>query len=136
MYVNCGPRSFFFDRAERKIVGSMYGWAKEGVKKLGVNTDCVGFDGVDFTPGEDELVYQAALGVRLGLDDTSVALRALTINPARSGNIGDRVGSLEKGKDADIGVWSGNPVDPRSYCRMTIIEGDIVYDTQRDGQRW
>jgi imidazolonepropionase-like amidohydrolase len=42
--------------------------------------------------------------------------------------IDDRVGSIEQGKDADLGLWTGDPIDPRSACELTVINGKIVYD--------
>ena len=46
--------------------------------------------------------------------------------------IEDRVGSITPGKDADIGLWTGDPVDPRSSCEMTMINGRIEYDASEE----
>lgn len=69
----------------------------------------------------------AALAVRDGLPEDA-ALRSVTINAARVAGIADRVGSLEVGKDADIGVFSGSPIDVRSRCLLTLIDGEIVHN--------
>ena len=53
---------------------------------------------------------------------------AITINPAETLGAQKRVGSLVKGKDADIAVFTGHPVDPGSVCVMTFIDGDLVYE--------
>jgi len=69
----------------------------------------------------------AALAVKEGLP-AEEAWKAITINPAESTGIGDRVGSLEPGKDADIVIWTANPMETvgaESY--MTIVDGKIVY---------
>lgn len=69
----------------------------------------------------------AALAVNAGLD-VEEAWKAITINPAVSTGIGDRVGSLEPGKDADIVIWTADPmttVGAESY--MTIVDGRVVY---------
>ena len=69
----------------------------------------------------------AALAVNAGLD-TETAWKAITINPAQSTGIGDRVGSLEAGKDGDVVIWTADPmttVGAESY--MTIVDGKIVY---------
>ena len=69
----------------------------------------------------------AALAVNAGLD-VQAAWEAITINPAQSTGIGDRVGSLEPGKDADVVIWTADPmtaVGAESY--MTIVDGKIVY---------
>ena len=54
--------------------------------------------------------------------------KAITINPAESIGIADRVGSLEPGKDGDVVIWTADPlvnVGARAVC--TIIEGRVVY---------
>ena len=63
------------------------------------------------------LAHQAALSVKHGLD-RDTALRALTINPARIIGVDDRLGSIEPGKDADLVIWSGDPLDVLS--RVTL----------------
>ncbi|TZE82579.1 amidohydrolase [Calorimonas adulescens] len=68
----------------------------------------------------------ASLAVREGMDEME-ALKAITINPAKIVGIDDRVGSLEPGKDADIAIFDGNPLDIRNRCYATIINGRIVY---------
>ena len=64
----------------------------------------------------------------LPLDD---AFRAITINPAKALGIADRVGSLEIGKDADLVIWSDNPltvIGARSL--LTMISGKIIYSEE------
>jgi imidazolonepropionase-like amidohydrolase len=56
--------------------------------------------------------------------------------PARAILAEDRIGSLEVGKDADIVIKSGDPLDIRSYVQWTIINGKMVYDSKRDGRRY
>ena len=75
---------------------------------------------------EQYLPVCAALAVREGLPE-DVALKAITINAARIVGIDDRVGSLEVGKDADIAVFSGHPLDFRSRCVLTLINGAKVH---------
>ncbi|WP_034805352.1 amidohydrolase [Exiguobacterium sp. AB2] len=60
-----------------------------------------------------------------------VALRAITIHPAESLGVDDRIGSLEVGKDADLVLWSHFPLDYMSKPIMTIVNGQIVYATER-----
>jgi imidazolonepropionase-like amidohydrolase len=72
------------------------------------------------------LAHQAALSVNEGLD-RETALRALTINPARIVGIDDRLGSIEAGKDADLVIWSGDPLDVRSRVDRALIGGAQVY---------
>jgi imidazolonepropionase-like amidohydrolase len=78
------------------------------------------------------LAHQAALSVKHGLDP-EIALRALTINPARIVGVDDRLGSIEPGKDADLVVWSGDPLDVLSRVEHALINGEAVY-TFADGE--
>ena len=69
----------------------------------------------------------AGLAVNAGLDE-EVAWRAITINPAVQTGIGDRVGSLEVGKDGDVVIWTANPLTTvGAESDTTIIDGKIVY---------
>jgi imidazolonepropionase-like amidohydrolase len=72
------------------------------------------------------LIHQASLAVKYGLD-RDTALRALTINPARIIGIDDRLGSLEAGKDADIVIWSGDPLDVLSRVERAFMDGREIY---------
>lgn len=66
-----------------------------------------------------------AVNAGLGMDD---AWRAITINPATYTGIGDRVGSLEPGKDADVVIWTADPLTTiGGAAYITIVDGKIVY---------
>jgi imidazolonepropionase-like amidohydrolase len=73
------------------------------------------------------LIHQATLAVKEGLDPVT-ALRAVTINPARIIGVGDRLGSIEPGKDADLCVWSGDPLDVMSRVERAFVDGTQVYE--------
>ncbi|MGI5850448.1 MAG: amidohydrolase [Christensenellales bacterium] len=60
----------------------------------------------------------------LGIEE---GLKAITINAAEICNVSSRVGSLEVGKDADIAIFNGNPMETFTNCLYTIINGKIVY---------
>jgi len=69
----------------------------------------------------------AGLAVNAGLDKEE-AWKAITINPATQTGIGNRIGSIEVGKDADIVIWTADPLSEiggESY--ITLIDGKIVY---------
>ncbi|MGH7480869.1 MAG: amidohydrolase family protein [Longimicrobiales bacterium] len=78
------------------------------------------------------LRHSAALFVRHGMPP-AVALRALTLEPARLFGLEDRIGSLEPGKDADFIVLDGPPLDWESRVRRVFIEGVEVYRLGEDG---
>ncbi|MGI8496506.1 MAG: amidohydrolase family protein [Gemmatimonadaceae bacterium] len=71
------------------------------------------------------LPYNAALAVAYGLD-ADEALRALTINPAQIWGVGDRYGSIEAGKVANIIVTTGDPLDVRSTVQHLFIRGQEI----------
>jgi imidazolonepropionase-like amidohydrolase len=72
------------------------------------------------------LIHQASLAVKEGLD-AGTALRAVTINPARIVGVADRIGSLEPGKDADLVIWSGDPLDVTSRAERAYQDGREIY---------
>lgn len=74
----------------------------------------------------DHLITQVALAVREGMD-RDAALRAVTLNPAEVMGVADRVGSLAPGKDADLVLWSGDPVDVQSRALRVWVSGREVY---------
>jgi len=76
------------------------------------------------------LVHQASLAVKEGLD-RDVALRAMTIEPARMLGLDDRVGALRPGLDGDVVVWSGDPLDLFSRVQRVFITGTEVYTQER-----
>ena len=69
----------------------------------------------------------ASLFVRKGMPEDE-ALRALTINPAKLLRIEDRIGSLEPGKDADVLILSGPPLEFESLVERVFIDGKEVYN--------
>lgn len=68
----------------------------------------------------------AGLAVKSGLP-MEAALKAITIHAAQICNVAERVGSLEIGKDADIAVFDGNPLEVFTNTFCTLINGNIVY---------
>lgn len=128
MPVNHGPRILNFNSfiREEKVLSTGQEFIAAGVPNFSLNTDA------SVIP-QEELFLQGSITARLGADAYTM-LRALTIHPAKSFMIGDRVGSLEPGKDADLVVTTGDPLDPRSRVEMVFIDGDLQYSRQRDGQ--
>jgi imidazolonepropionase-like amidohydrolase len=72
------------------------------------------------------LIHQATLAVKEGLDPVT-ALRSVTINPARIIGVADRLGSLSAGKDADLVIWSGDPLDVMSRAEAAYVRGREIY---------
>ena len=118
-----GPRQLHFESKDRKVHGCAAEWWERGVTEVGINTDA------PVIP-EFELPYQATMAVHYGLPDL-VALYALTIVPAHALGIQQRCGSLEPGKDADLSIWNGHPLDPTSRCERLYVNGKLAHDTGR-----
>ncbi len=97
--------------------------AKSGVKTA-IMTDhpCVPIQYLSLT---------AALAVREGMREED-ALKAITINAAELTEIDKRVGSLEPGKDADLIIMDGPPLEIKSRVITTIINGQVVYERKED----
>lgn len=72
------------------------------------------------------LVHQASLAVKEGLPPQT-ALEALTVNPASFFGLDGRVGALEPGRDGDVVLWSGDPLDVMSRVEHVLVEGRTVY---------
>ncbi|MEG2972132.1 MAG: amidohydrolase [Clostridium sp.] len=68
----------------------------------------------------------AALCVKEGVSNED-ALKMITINPAKILGIDKRVGSIEIGKDGDIVIFDGDPLDARTNVKYTIVDGKIAY---------
>jgi imidazolonepropionase-like amidohydrolase len=79
------------------------------------------------------LRYQAAVAVKYGMDPGE-ALKAITLNPARTMGLEGRIGSLEPGKDADLAVFDGDPFDIMTRTVMVLVDGKVVYTADKDGK--
>lgn len=71
----------------------------------------------------------AALAAKEGMDEWA-ALRAITIDAAKICRVDHRLGSLKVGKDADIVVYDGSPLEIASSVRATIVSGEIAWEPQ------
>lgn len=97
------------------------------IKPLSTSVSLGGLAGRDLT----SFPLEAAFAVRGGAS-ASEALKAITIHPAKMLGIEDRVGSIEAGKDADLLILTGDPLDYRSYVDRAIVNGRPVYKRDVD----
>ena len=74
----------------------------------------------------------AGLAVKAGMPQEE-GLRSITINAARICGVDERVGSLAVGKDADVVIFDGSPMEVNTRTLCTIIEGKIVYYDEESG---
>lgn len=73
------------------------------------------------------LIHQATFAVKEGLD-RETALRAITLNPAKVLGLEDKLGSLTPGKQADVVLWSGDPLDVMQRAERVWIQGvDVAH---------
>ncbi|HIR15755.1 MAG TPA: amidohydrolase [Candidatus Onthosoma merdavium] len=75
---------------------------------------------------QEYLPICAGLARKSGMDAFE-ALKAITINPAKILGVDDRIGSLRVGKDADLVMTEGDPLDTSGVIMMMMIDGKIVY---------
>lgn len=78
------------------------------------------------------LNQEAAKSIKYGNLTEEEALKMVTLNPAKMLHIDDKVGSIKVGKDADIVIWSNNPVSIYAMAEKTIVDGIVYFDREKD----
>lgn len=81
--------------------------------------------------GSSYFWFQAATAVSYGLSREE-ALAALTLEPARLLGIDSFVGSIEPGRDADLVILTGDPLDVSTWVETTLVNGEVVYQRADD----
>ena len=108
---------------------------------------------VDAIPQNAYLMQQAGVNVAINTDDAEMArrlnqeaaksisyagmnetdaLKMVTLNPAIMLHVADRTGSIKKGKDADLVLWSDNPLSIYAKAEKTIVDGIVYFDNEKD----
>ena len=87
-----------------------------------------GYEG--YVPKTRVVLFEAAMAAANGLSQRD-ALALVTIDAAKILGLDARIGSLEKGKDADLAMYDGDPFEWTSHCTGTIINGQVVSDVVR-----
>lgn len=80
------------------------------------------------------LNQEAGKAVLYGQMPEEEALKLVTLNPARIMHVDDRVGSLKPGKDADVVIWTANPLSIYARAEKTFVDGIAYWDIERDAQ--
>lgn len=78
------------------------------------------------------LNQEAAKAVKYGKMSEEDALKMVTLNPAKMLHLDNRMGSIKKGKDADIVIWSDHPLSVYAKAEKTFIDGVCYFDRDRD----
>lgn len=81
------------------------------------------------------LNQEAAKAVKYGNISEEEAWKFVTLNPAKLLHIDDKTGSLKVGKDADVVLWSDNPLSIYAKAEKTIIEGVVYFDIEKDAEK-
>ena len=98
------------------------------MQKEGLNV-CINSDDAEQAR---RLNQEAAKSVKYGGMAEEDALKMVTLNPAKALHVDDRVGSIRVGKDADLVLWSDNPLSIYAKSLKTIVDGTVYYDIDRD----
>lgn len=80
------------------------------------------------------LNQEAAKSVKYGGMSEVDALKMVTINPAKMLHVDNKVGSIKIGKDADVVLWSDNPLSIYAKSLYTIVDGTVYFDREKDKQ--
>jgi imidazolonepropionase-like amidohydrolase len=84
----------------------------------------------DYVPKTRVLLYEAGVAAAHGLGPDA-ALRAITLDAARLLGIEARVGSLAVGKDGDLALYDGDPLEYTTHCVGTVIDGVVMFEGRR-----
>lgn len=99
--------------------------------KVGLNV-CINSDDAEMAR---RLNQEAGKVVRYGGVSEEDALKMVTLNPAKALHVDDKVGSIKAGKDADIVIWSDNPLSIYAKSEQTIVDGIVYFDRQKDAEQ-
>ncbi|MFT3703191.1 MAG: amidohydrolase family protein [Agriterribacter sp.] len=98
------------------------------MQKKGLNV-CINSDDAEMAR---RLNQEAAKTIKYGGVSEEEALKMVTINPAKALHIQDKTGSIKEGKEADLVLWSDNPLSIYAKAEKTIVDGIIYFDRDRD----
>ncbi|OAQ39045.1 amidohydrolase [Pedobacter psychrophilus] len=81
------------------------------------------------------LNQEAGKAVKYGKVSEEEAFKFVTLNPAKMLHIDNKVGSLKAGKDADVVLWSDNPLSVYAKAEKTFVDGVNYWDLDKDAQK-
>ncbi|MDR0803185.1 amidohydrolase family protein [Fluviicola sp.] len=80
------------------------------------------------------LNQEAAKTIKYGGMTEDQAWKMVTLNPAKLLHLDDRMGTIQIGKDADLVLWTNNPLSITAKPLYTVVDGEILFDAQKDFQ--
>jgi len=98
------------------------------MQKVGLNV-CINSDDAEMAR---RLNQEAGKVVKYGGVSEQDAFNMVTINPAKALHVEDKVGSIKAGKDADLVLWSDNPLSIYAKSLYTIVDGVVYFDREKD----
>lgn len=98
------------------------------MQKVGLNV-CINSDDGEMAR---RLNQEAAKTMKYGGVTEDEAFKMVTLNPAKALHVEDKVGSIKVGKDADLVLWSENPLSIYAKALYTIVDGTIYFDREKD----
>jgi imidazolonepropionase-like amidohydrolase len=119
VHFNVGPPMFFNYFQDNLTFRNNPAILSNAGLEVSLQTDALG-------GGQQNLLHLARLCVRYGMDPRH-ALAAVTINAARGAALDHRIGSLETGKDADLVLLDGDPMEFMTRVRAVIIDGNVEW---------
>ncbi len=125
VHLNIGPTQLFvYNKDDLRLRNNSAILANAGIP-ISIQADTVG----EF---QSNLLYLAAMSVRYGMKKMD-ALKAITIHGAKGVNLDHRIGSIEKGKDADLVILNGEPFEMTTSVEIVLIDGKIEYQNDEAG---
>ena len=80
------------------------------------------------------LNQEAGKAVTYGKMSEEEALKLVTLNPAKMLHVDNKIGSIKVGKDADVVVWSADPLSIYAVCEKTYVDGIPYWDIEKDAE--
>lgn len=115
-----------------------WGYKAEAIDAIPYNVTLMERAGVltSVNSDSDELARRlnldSAKAMKYGGLSEEEALKLCTLNPAKQLRLDHRMGSIDVGKDADLVIWSGHPFSTYSRAETTFVDGEVVFDRQKD----
>ena len=100
------------------------------MQKMGLNV-CINSDDAEMAR---RLNQEAGKTVKYGGVSEEDALKMVTLNPAKALHVDNKVGSIKVGKDADVVLWSDNPLSIYAKAEKTIVDGVVYFDREKDAE--
>lgn len=101
------------------------------LNRMGINT-AINSDDAEMAR---RLNQEAAKTVKYGATSEEDAWKMVTLNPAKMLHLDSHMGSLKPGKDADVVIWSDNPLSIYAQVEKTYVDGICFYDKDQDAQK-